>query len=91
MSAWNPNAASLVVDLRHLRCSQCKVRVDDRFAERCPTCGAVFDRVVSSHVGLAQRLIQERRSHFAATSKPVSQPDAIAPDAGSRQRELASA
>ena len=87
MSTWLPNAASLVVDLRHLRCRQCKVRADDQLAERCPTWRAVFDRMVSSHVGLAPRLNQERMSHFETTGKPVSRPAANTRDAGPRQLE----
>lgn len=86
MSTWNPNAASLVVDLRHLRCGQCKVRLDDRFAESCPICGAVFDRVVSNDVGLADRLIQERRQHRSEITMR-SQPVAANATAASQQRE----
>jgi hypothetical protein len=67
MSSWNTNAASLIVDIHHVRCGNCKVRVDDRLAERCPTCGATFERVVSNHVGLADRLTRERSEHSRAS------------------------
>ncbi len=52
--------ASLVVDIHKIRCGGCKVIVKDGLAEQCTVCDAVFDRVTSNHVGLAQNLINKR-------------------------------
>ncbi|MBW3542649.1 MAG: hypothetical protein KY476_20490 [Planctomycetes bacterium] len=52
--------ASLVVDLRHCRCGNCKVALGDELAERCPVCGAAFRGVSSNHAGLAKRLREKR-------------------------------
>jgi len=52
--------ASLVVDFQNIRCGHCKVTVGDELAIDCPMCGATFDRVVSNHVGLAEKLQKTR-------------------------------
>lgn len=52
--------ASIVVDLRHMRCSNCKVALDDELATHCPVCQAVFTHVTSNHVGLAEKLERKR-------------------------------
>jgi predicted nucleic acid-binding Zn-ribbon protein len=52
--------ASIVVDLRNMRCGNCKVAITDALAEQCPTCGAKFDRIASNHAGLADKLRQQR-------------------------------
>jgi hypothetical protein len=54
--------ASIVVDLRHLRCSHCKVALDDELATYCPVCSAVFAGVMSNHVGLVEKLKRKRRA-----------------------------
>ena len=48
--------ASIIVDLRNLRCGNCKVSLHDELATACPVCGAPFDAVSSNHVGLADML-----------------------------------
>ena len=50
----------LIADLHTVRCGSCKVLVDDPLVVKCSICGATFDRVVSNHVGLANRLNSER-------------------------------
>ena len=52
--------ASLIADMHAVRCGDCKVIVEDPMAIKCTICGAVFDRVVSNHVGLAARLNSSR-------------------------------
>lgn len=59
------NRASIVVDLRHIRCGNCKVTLDDELASSCPTCGALFDSIASNHVGLVDQL-KRRRSAAGA-------------------------
>ena len=53
-------SASLVVDMRNIRCDHCKVAVHDDMSTECPTCGARFDSIVSNHVGLAAKLENKR-------------------------------
>jgi len=53
--------ASLIVDLHTVRCGGCKVAISDPLTLECPMCGASFDRVVSNHVGLANRLLERRK------------------------------
>lgn len=54
--------ASIVVDLRHIRCSNCKVALSDEFATHFPVCHANFDRVSSNHAGLADKLRKKRQN-----------------------------
>lgn len=48
--------ASILVDLWHLRCDNCKVALHDEMATSCPSCQATFDDIISNHVGLADKL-----------------------------------
>ena len=52
--------ASILVDLRTIRCGNCKVALHDELAKECPACGASFDRITSNHVGLADKLRKKR-------------------------------
>lgn len=52
--------ASILVDLVTRRCNNCKVALRDELAEKCPVCGASFDRISSNHVGLANKLRKKR-------------------------------
>lgn len=52
--------ASILVDFRVIRCSECKVALHDEMAKKCPVCGCTFDRVSSNHVGLASKLRARR-------------------------------
>ncbi len=52
--------ASILVDLRTIRCGNCKVALQDELAEKCLVCGASFDRITSNHVGLADKLRKKR-------------------------------
>ncbi len=52
--------ASILVDLVTRRCNNCKVALRDELAEKCPVCGASFDRISSNHVGLADELRKKR-------------------------------
>ena len=54
------NTTSLIVDFHFVRCGNCKVMVDG-LTTRCPACDAVVDRIVSNHVGLADKLLKKRR------------------------------
>jgi hypothetical protein len=54
--------ASIVVDIRHMRCSNCKVALHDELAIQCPVCNATFTHVTSNHVGLAEKLERRRRA-----------------------------
>lgn len=54
--------ASIVVDFRHVRCSNCKVALHDELATECAICAARFDSITSNHVGLAERLHKKRRA-----------------------------
>jgi hypothetical protein len=51
---------SILIDLRTIRCGNCKVALRDQLAEKCPVCGASFDRITSNHVGLADKLRKKR-------------------------------
>ncbi len=53
-------SAAIIVDVRHIRCDNCKVALHDETATACPTCGVQFDRVVSNHVGLAEKFQRKR-------------------------------
>jgi hypothetical protein len=52
----------MIVDLRHIRCGNCKVALGDELVATCPVCGAAFTHVTSNHVGLAESLRKKRRS-----------------------------
>ncbi|MCH8840499.1 MAG: hypothetical protein IH831_07440 [Planctomycetes bacterium] len=54
--------ASILVDLRTIRCGNCKVALHDELAAECPVCGASFDRITSNHVGLADKLRKKREA-----------------------------
>ena len=54
------DTAPLIADLHTVRCGGCKVLVEDPLIVKCSICGATFDRVVSNHVGLAKRLMDQR-------------------------------
>jgi hypothetical protein len=53
--------ASIIVDLRNIRCGNCKVALQDQLATKCQACGAVFDAISSNHVGLTDKLRKKRR------------------------------
>ena len=59
--------ASIVVDLRHARCDQCKVVLRDELATECPTCGAQFDAILTNHVGLDTGLKKKREEAGVST------------------------
>jgi hypothetical protein len=61
--------ASIVVDMRNIRCGNCKVALQDEMAIECPVCGAAFDSVSSNHVGLAERLLQRRDAAGVASCR----------------------
>ena len=65
------HTASLIVDLKTTRCSGCKMIIRDVTVASCPHCGAVFDRVSSNHVGLANRVTKQREEAKAGN---VEQP-----------------
>ena len=69
---------SLIVDLQKIRCGGCKVIIADELVEECPTCGALIDRIVSNHVGLASRL-KQKRAAAGIEFKPLN----VADDPGS--------
>jgi len=53
--------AAIIVDIRNMRCSLCKVGMSDKLATECKNCGAKFTwGVTSNHVGLADKLRKER-------------------------------
>ena len=52
--------ASILVDLHTIRCGNCKVALRDELAEKCPVCGASFDRISSNHIGLEDKLRKKR-------------------------------
>jgi Zn finger protein HypA/HybF involved in hydrogenase expression len=52
--------ASLLVDLRKMRCGNCKVAIQDELAMKCPACATTFDRIASNHAGLAVKLRKKR-------------------------------
>jgi predicted nucleic acid-binding Zn-ribbon protein len=60
--AEGPATAPIIVDLMNMRCGNCKVMFTDELVEKCPVCGAVFDRVSSNPVGLAARLEKVRQA-----------------------------
>jgi len=60
MSQDKMPTASIVADMRFIRCDQCKVAIHDDLATECPVCGAWFDAIVSNHTGLAQKLDAKR-------------------------------
>ena len=62
--------ASLVVDLKTTRCSECKMMIRDVTVANCPHCGALFDRVTSNHVGLAAKVLKQREAAKSAGAQP---------------------
>jgi phage FluMu protein Com len=66
--------ASLIVDIKSVRCSQCKMLIRDVTVSHCPHCKCLFDRVASNHVGLAMRVQKERdaKQEPTAETKPPS-------------------
>ena len=63
--------ASIVVDLRHIRCDNCKVAIHDELASECLVCEVKFDGIVSNHVGLAAELERrrERAGNYACSAE----------------------
>ena len=59
--------ASLIVDIKSVRCSECKMLIKDVAVSHCLHCGTEFDRVSSNHVGLAARVQKEREAKKAAS------------------------
>jgi hypothetical protein len=70
--------ASIVVELRQLRCDGCKVALPNELVTVCPICGAVFDSIVSNHAGLAARLKRRREAagvdHYSGRSIEKTRP-----------------
>jgi hypothetical protein len=62
--------ASLIVDIKTVRCSQCKMLIRDVTVSHCPHCGCLFDRVASNHVGLAMK-VQKERDAKKASAEPT--------------------
>ncbi|MCA9120685.1 MAG: hypothetical protein H6822_35740 [Planctomycetaceae bacterium] len=60
MSDVQLQTASIIADMRTMRCDQCKVAIHDELATECAVCGARFDSIVSNHAGLAQKLYAKR-------------------------------
>ena len=58
--------ASLIVDIKSVRCSECKMLIKDVTVSNCPHCGTEFDRVSSNHVGLAAKVQKELEAKKAA-------------------------
>lgn len=50
------HTAPMIVDIRNIRCGDCKTLVMDELATECKNCNAKFDRITSNHVGLADKL-----------------------------------
>ena len=63
--------ASLIVDIKTTRCSNCKMIIRDVTVANCPNCGSLFDRVSSNHVGLASR-VQKQRDEAKKADAPAS-------------------
>ena len=87
----------LIADLHTVRCGSCKVLVDDPLIVKCSICGATFDRVVSNHVGLANRLNSERSGtgdgeteaeEATATEELVAVPRGLLPDLAEALAEI---
>ena len=62
MNPGQEQHASIVVDMWNFRCDRCKVALHDDLVTECPACGAVFDAIVSNHVGLAARFYAKREA-----------------------------
>ena len=58
--------ASIVADMRNIRCDRCKVAIHNDLATSCVFCGSYFDAIVSNHVGAAQKL-HAKREHAGVT------------------------
>ena len=71
--------AQIVVDFANLRCGGCKVAIQDDLADGCTVCGAIFDRVVSNHVGLAAKL-ERRRNEANGKSDSKNDSKAASPE-----------
>jgi phage FluMu protein Com len=59
------HTASMIVDIKSVRCSDCKMLIRDVTVSHCPHCKAEFDRVSSNHVGLAAKVRKEREAKKA--------------------------
>lgn len=71
-SIMNPNeqrTASIVADVRNIRCDQCKVAIHDELATQCAVCGARFDSIISNHAGLAKKLYAKREAAGVTSCK----------------------
>jgi hypothetical protein len=66
--------ANLIVDFHNVRCGSCKSLVHDKLAKDCTACGVHFGRVISNHVGLAEKLTQDRATNGNGGSVPVMFP-----------------
>ena len=65
------NLASILVDMRNIRCDNCKVALHDGMATECPVCNARFDDIISNHVGLAERLKLKREAAGVQLATPT--------------------
>ena len=63
--------ASLIVDMKSVRCSQCKMLLRDVTVLKCPHCDTPFDRVSSNHVGLAAKVQKQRDEAVKANAQPA--------------------
>lgn len=70
---------AIIVDFRKMRCGRCKVAFEDKLSKECKHCGSIFKKVVSNHVGLAEKLIRER-GHSNGKRMPNRNPDDIYPN-----------
>lgn len=63
------HTASLIVDVKTTRCSECKMMIRDVTVANCPHCAALFDRVTSNHVGLAAKVMKQREEAKKASAQ----------------------
>jgi predicted nucleic acid-binding Zn-ribbon protein len=63
--------AAIIIDIRHMRCGACKIAFKDELATECKNCNAVFDRISSNHVGLADKLRTVRGEALMETTSNV--------------------
>ncbi len=69
MNYDHQRTASIVADMRNIRCDQCKVAIHDELATECAMCGARFNSIVSNHAGLAQKLYAKREQAGVTSCK----------------------
>lgn len=70
--------APIAVGMRNIRCNHCRVAKHDDLAAECSSRGALFDSIVSNHIGTVTkptRLLESNFSMLLSLTDPLSEGD----------------